>query len=56
MGPLVERVMLSWGKPLVPNYAIIFVGGTSKKAFGGLGMDDVVRTVVSRAEPHNQVR
>ncbi|KAL4591802.1 hypothetical protein LXL04_004774 [Taraxacum kok-saghyz] len=50
----VERVMLPSGKPLVPNYAMTFVGGTSKKPFGRLGMDDVVKTVVGRAEPHNQ--
>ncbi|KAI3523188.1 hypothetical protein L1887_01246 [Cichorium endivia] len=51
----IERVMLPSGKPLVPNYAMTFVGGTSKKPFGRLGMDDVVKTVVGRAEPHNQV-
>ncbi|XP_076883403.1 DNA (cytosine-5)-methyltransferase 1-like [Bidens hawaiensis] len=53
--PSVERVMLPSGKPLVPNYAMTFVRGTSKKPFGRLGMDDIVTTVVGRAEPHNQV-
>ncbi|KAK1435027.1 hypothetical protein QVD17_00782 [Tagetes erecta] len=52
--PSVERVMLPSGKPLVPNYAMTFVRGTSKKPFGRLGMDDIVTTVVGRAEPHNQ--
>nr|XP_043607469.1 DNA (cytosine-5)-methyltransferase 1-like isoform X2 [Erigeron canadensis] len=53
--PSVERVMLPSGKPLVPNYAMTFVRGTSKKPFGRLGMDDIIKTVVGRAEPHNQV-
>ncbi|KAJ0605724.1 putative DNA (cytosine-5-)-methyltransferase [Helianthus annuus] len=54
LDPDVERVLLPSGKPLVPNYAITFVRGTSKKPFGRLGMDDIVTTVVGRAEPHNQ--
>ncbi|KVH90626.1 Bromo adjacent homology (BAH) domain-containing protein [Cynara cardunculus var. scolymus] len=53
--PSVERVMLPSGKPLVPNYAMTFVRGTSRKPFGRLSMDDIVTTVVGRAEPHNQV-
>ncbi|KAI3823341.1 hypothetical protein L1987_04776 [Smallanthus sonchifolius] len=52
--PSVERVLLPSGKPLVPNYAMTFVRGTSKKPFGRLGMDDIITTVVGRAEPHNQ--
>ncbi|XP_037497648.1 putative DNA (cytosine-5)-methyltransferase CMT1 isoform X2 [Jatropha curcas] len=53
--PSIERVMLPSGKPLVPDYAMSFVRGTSQKPFGRLWWDEVVATVVTRAEPHNQV-
>ncbi|XP_047043493.1 DNA (cytosine-5)-methyltransferase 1-like [Lolium rigidum] len=52
--PNVPRVYLESGKPLVPNYAMKFVGGKSLKPFGRLWGDDTVSTVVTRAEPHNQ--
>ncbi|EPS58007.1 chromomethylase, partial [Genlisea aurea] len=52
--PDVERVKLTSGKPLVPDYAMTFVGGTSQKPFGRLWWDEIVPTVVTRAEPHNQ--
>ncbi|XP_074292605.1 DNA (cytosine-5)-methyltransferase CMT3-like [Silene latifolia] len=52
--PDVERVLLPSGKPLVPDYAMSFVGGTSSKPFGRLWYDETVPTVVTRAEPHNQ--
>ncbi|TKY70271.1 putative DNA (cytosine-5)-methyltransferase CMT1 [Spatholobus suberectus] len=55
LDPSVERVMLDSGKPLVPDYAITFVRGTSSKPFGRLWWDEIVPTVVTRAEPHNQV-
>ncbi|KAJ7527101.1 hypothetical protein O6H91_16G037000 [Diphasiastrum complanatum] len=50
-----ERVYLSSGKPLVPDYAITFVKGRSLKPFGRLWWDEIVSTVVGRAEPHNQI-
>ncbi|KAJ8634535.1 hypothetical protein MRB53_008802 [Persea americana] len=53
--PNVERVYLPSGKPLVPDYAMSFVRGTSPKPFGRLWYDETVATVVTRAEPHNQV-
>ncbi|CAN4089762.1 unnamed protein product [Withania somnifera] len=53
--PDVERVKLASGKPLVPDYAMSFVRGTSSKPFGRLWWDEIVATVVTRAEPHNQV-
>uniref|UniRef100_A0AAU7N4H5 DNA (cytosine-5-)-methyltransferase n=1 Tax=Vitis davidii TaxID=103354 RepID=A0AAU7N4H5_9ROSI len=53
--PNVERVYLPSGKPLVPDYAMSFVGGSSSKPFGRLWWDETVPTVVTRAEPHNQV-
>ncbi|ESW29967.1 hypothetical protein PHAVU_002G113900 [Phaseolus vulgaris] len=53
--PSIERVKLDSGKPLVPDYAMTFVRGTSSKPFGRLWWDEIVPTVVTRAEPHNQV-
>ncbi|KAK9096007.1 hypothetical protein Sjap_021504 [Stephania japonica] len=50
----IERVYLSSGKPLVPDYAMSFIGGTSSKPFSRLWWDETVPTVVTRAEPHNQ--
>ncbi|KAG5067697.1 hypothetical protein JHK85_000074 [Glycine max] len=52
--PDVERVYLDSGKPLVPDYAMTFVNGTSSKPFARLWWDETVPTVVTRAEPHNQ--
>ncbi|KAJ7973784.1 Cytosine-specific methyltransferase [Quillaja saponaria] len=52
--PDVERVYLKSGKPLVPEYAMTFVRGTSSKPFARLWWDETVPTVVTRAEPHNQ--
>ncbi|XP_076935746.1 DNA (cytosine-5)-methyltransferase CMT3-like [Bidens hawaiensis] len=52
--PDVERVYLPSGKPLVPDYAMTFVEGRSLKPFGRLWWDEIVPTVVTRAEPHNQ--
>ncbi|XVE48572.1 hypothetical protein DITRI_Ditri01bG0012100 [Diplodiscus trichospermus] len=49
-----DRVLLKSGKPLVPDYAMKFVQGRSTKPFGRLWMDEIVNTVVTRAEPHNQ--
>ncbi|KAL1550055.1 Alpha-1,3-mannosyltransferase cmt1 [Salvia divinorum] len=51
----VERARCTSGKPLVPDYALSFEDGKSCKPFGRLGMDDIVATVVTRPEPHNQV-
>ncbi|CAO2837185.1 unnamed protein product [Amaranthus hypochondriacus] len=53
--PDIERERLPSGKPLVPDYAMTFVGGTSSKPFGRLWWDETVPTVVTRAEPHNQI-
>ncbi|XP_052186610.1 DNA (cytosine-5)-methyltransferase CMT3 isoform X2 [Diospyros lotus] len=52
--PDVERVYLASGKPLVPDYAMTFIGGSSSKPFSRLWWDVTVPTVVTRAEPHNQ--
>ncbi|BBH04326.1 chromomethylase 3 [Prunus dulcis] len=52
--PDVERVYLKSGKPLVPDYAMSFVKGSSSKPFARLWWDETVPTVVTRAEPHNQ--
>ncbi|GMH09899.1 hypothetical protein Nepgr_011740 [Nepenthes gracilis] len=53
--PSMDRVLLPSGKPLVPDYAMTFVRGTSPKPFGRLWFDEIVSTVVTRAEPHNQI-
>ncbi|KAF0915338.1 hypothetical protein E2562_035561 [Oryza meyeriana var. granulata] len=55
LDPGIPRVLLSSGKPLVPDYAITFVKGKSTKPFGRLWWDETVPTVVTRAEPHNQI-
>ncbi|GFP90714.1 DNA (cytosine-5)-methyltransferase cmt3 [Phtheirospermum japonicum] len=55
LDPSMERPLLKSGKPLVPDYALSFESGKSCKPFGRLGMDDIVATVVTRPEPHNQV-
>ncbi|KAK4280946.1 hypothetical protein QN277_012498 [Acacia crassicarpa] len=52
--PDVERVYLESGKPLVPDYAMTFIRGTSSKPFARLWWDETIPTVVTRAEPHNQ--
>lgn len=49
------RELLPSGKPLVPDYAISFIRGRSLKPFGRLWWDETVPTVVTRAEPHNQI-
>ncbi|KQJ98774.1 DNA (cytosine-5)-methyltransferase CMT3 [Brachypodium distachyon] len=53
--PEVPRVYLKSGKPLVPDYAMSFIKGRSLKPFGRLWWDETVSTVVTRAEPHNQI-
>ncbi|GJM95065.1 hypothetical protein PR202_ga11761 [Eleusine coracana subsp. coracana] len=45
--PSIPRVLLSSGKPLVPNYATSFVKGKSTKPFGRLWLDETVPTVVT---------
>lgn len=53
--PKMAKVMIGKsGKPLVPEYAIKFVRGAYKKPLGRLWWDEIVSTVVTRAEPHNQ--
>ncbi|KAK1314626.1 DNA (cytosine-5)-methyltransferase 1 [Acorus calamus] len=55
LDPNVERVYLPSKKPLVPDYAITFKKGKSSKPFGRLWWDETIATVVTRAEPHNQI-
>ncbi|RAL54713.1 hypothetical protein DM860_001841 [Cuscuta australis] len=54
LDPTIERVYLPSGKPLVPNYALSFTGGTSTEPFGRVWWDETVPTVVTRAQPHNR--
>lgn len=53
--PNIPRVLLPSGKPLVPSYAMTYIKGKSPKPFGRLWWDETVPTVVTRAEPHNQI-
>ncbi|KAL1205566.1 putative DNA (cytosine-5)-methyltransferase CMT1 [Cardamine amara subsp. amara] len=53
--PLVERIKLKSGKFVVPDYAMSYVNRKSKRPFGRTWWDDIVNTVVTRAEPHNQI-
>uniref|UniRef100_M8C940 DNA (cytosine-5-)-methyltransferase n=1 Tax=Aegilops tauschii TaxID=37682 RepID=M8C940_AEGTA len=39
----------------VPYYAMTYIKGKSPKPFGRLWWDETVPTVVTRAEPHNQI-
>nr|GEY41468.1 DNA (cytosine-5)-methyltransferase CMT3-like isoform X2 [Tanacetum cinerariifolium] len=50
----VKRKTVASGKPLVPDYALKFVKGKSSKPFGRLWWDEIVSTVVTRPQPHNQ--
>ncbi|XP_017236074.1 DNA (cytosine-5)-methyltransferase CMT3 [Daucus carota subsp. sativus] len=52
--PSVPREYLPSGNPVVPDYAMTFKGGRSKKPFARLAMDEIVSTVVARAQPHNR--
>ncbi|PIA25586.1 hypothetical protein AQUCO_11000005v1 [Aquilegia coerulea] len=54
LDPKKERLRLPSKKPLVPNYALKFVNGKSTKPFRRLWWDEIVSTVVTRPEPHNQ--
>ncbi|KAI3876829.1 hypothetical protein MKX03_037908 [Papaver bracteatum] len=51
--PNMAKVMIENSKK-VPEYALKFIKGTSKKPFGRIWWDEIVSTVVTRAEPHNQ--
>ncbi|KAJ3692339.1 hypothetical protein LUZ60_012689 [Juncus effusus] len=55
LDPDIPRPLLASGKPLCPDYAISFIKGRSPKPFGRLWWDETVPTVVTRAEPHNQI-
>ncbi|KAL8091291.1 DNA (cytosine-5)-methyltransferase 1-like [Apium graveolens] len=52
--PSIPRQYLPSGNPVVPDYAMTFRDGRSKKPFARLAMDEIVSTVVARAQPHNR--
>ncbi|RWR86840.1 DNA cytosine-5-methyltransferase CMT2-like protein isoform X1 [Cinnamomum micranthum f. kanehirae] len=54
LDPTGERVLLPSGKPLVPDYAMTFEEGKSRKPFGRLWWDETVATVFTRVDSHNQ--
>ncbi|VVB06747.1 unnamed protein product [Arabis nemorensis] len=51
----VKRATVKSGNPLIPDYALSCEDGKSLKPFGRLWWDEIVNTVVTRAQPHNQV-
>ncbi|KAJ4753842.1 DNA (cytosine-5-)-methyltransferase family protein [Rhynchospora pubera] len=55
LDPQISRPLLPSGKPLVPKYAISHLKGKSLKCFGLLWWDETVPTMVTRAQPHNQI-
>ncbi|KAI3894860.1 hypothetical protein MKX03_021180 [Papaver bracteatum] len=55
LDPTMDRIYLKSEKPLVPDYALNYGDGKSTKPFGRLSMDETIGTVVTRAEPHNQI-
>ncbi|KAM7255527.1 hypothetical protein ACFE04_008425 [Oxalis oulophora] len=55
LDPNVPRPEIAPKKFLVPDYALTFTSGKSLKPFGRLWWDETVPTVVTRAEPHNQI-
>lgn len=52
--PEIPRVYLESGKPLVPEYAMNFRRGMSRRPFGRLWWDQTVPTVVTTPTPHSQ--
>ncbi|XP_071724585.1 LOW QUALITY PROTEIN: putative DNA (cytosine-5)-methyltransferase CMT1 [Rutidosis leptorrhynchoides] len=54
LDPSKERCLVKSGKPMVPEYALKFKKGKSTEPFGRLWWDEIINTVVTRAQPHNR--
>ncbi|KAH9299402.1 hypothetical protein KI387_031084, partial [Taxus chinensis] len=52
---LENRVLLSSGKPLVPDYAVALQQGRSSRPFGRIWWDEIMGTVFTSPEPHSQI-
>ncbi|CAK7356028.1 unnamed protein product [Dovyalis caffra] len=52
--PTKEQMLLPSGKPLVPDFALNFEGGKSRRPYGRLWWDETVSTVVTYPDLHSQ--
>ncbi|CAN0872677.1 DNA (cytosine-5)-methyltransferase CMT2 [Linum grandiflorum] len=52
--PKVEQLLLPSGKPLVPDFALRFSQGKSRRPYGRLWWDETVPTVVTYPDLHSQ--
>uniref|UniRef100_A0A6N2KBW1 DNA (cytosine-5-)-methyltransferase n=1 Tax=Salix viminalis TaxID=40686 RepID=A0A6N2KBW1_SALVM len=52
--PTKEQVLLPSGKPLVPDFALNFEGGKSRRPYARLWWDETVSTVVTYPDLHSQ--
>ncbi|XP_038980599.1 DNA (cytosine-5)-methyltransferase CMT2-like isoform X2 [Phoenix dactylifera] len=52
--PIVERILLPSGKPLVPDYAMNYWNGKSLRPFARLWWDEIVPTVLTIPDAHSQ--
>ncbi|XP_011028081.1 PREDICTED: DNA (cytosine-5)-methyltransferase CMT2 isoform X2 [Populus euphratica] len=53
-GPMKEQMLLPSGKPLVPDFALNFEGGKSRRPYARLWWDETVSTVVTFPDLHSQ--
>ncbi|KAL8138442.1 hypothetical protein V2J09_004443, partial [Rumex salicifolius] len=53
--PTCDHASLPSGKPMVPDYALTFEQGRSKRPFGRLWWDETIPTVVTSPTCHSQV-
>ncbi|CAN1163709.1 DNA (cytosine-5)-methyltransferase CMT2 [Linum perenne] len=52
--PKVDQILLPSGKPLVPDFALTFSQGKSRRPYGRLWWDETVPTVVTYPDLHSQ--
>ncbi|KAM7257803.1 hypothetical protein ACFE04_013544 [Oxalis oulophora] len=50
----IARPLTESGKKLVPDYAITYKNGKSTQPFARVWWDEIINTVVTRAQPHNR--
>ncbi|KAK9144175.1 hypothetical protein Sjap_004078 [Stephania japonica] len=51
LDPSMDRLLLPSGKPLVPNFALNFEGGKSRRPFARLWWDETVTTLLTTPDP-----
>ncbi|KAJ8774118.1 hypothetical protein K2173_009549 [Erythroxylum novogranatense] len=54
LDPTQEKIMLPSGKPLVPDFALRFEQGKSKRPYARLWWDETVSTIVTYPDLHSQ--